>query len=345
MKTRSIIIAAIAMMAIVPTASAQKKIKEAFDDVFGIPDVSVVGQQSTSNGIDSNGITIESSIVTIYVKGQRPYRTVFDKLKKAFADESKNASSVIIEEGFEGVEMDSATVHDLGLRGHPMNIWREGAESILIGALNYNSSYRIANFEDKNHPGYRTCCAAEWYKTDEEPNLYKAQLVYVYGRKPESMLLGNNVRTTSYPSGDIIRRQLAELGVDTCLAVDVEPITFNPNFTFNTTPKDIPVDGDMASWMNKAMNNVKHLSNSDWHRFFGLLTQQMMDKVNKKSMEDMVVAAGIILDLCKNADQLDDDERHISATRLMDVGKHFDNDQYQYIHDLLMLGAKKLEKK
>ena len=59
----------------------------------------------------------------------------------------------------------------------------------------------------------------------------------------------------------------------------------------------------------------------------------------------MVVAAGLILDLCKNADPLDADEREISANRLTDVAQHyFDNDKHQYIYDLLMLGAKKLKK-
>ena len=89
---------------------------------------------------------------------------------------------------------------------------------------------------------------------------------------------------------------------------------------------------------------VSNLSNTDWHRFFGLLTQQMMDKVNKKSKEDLVVAAGIILDLCKNA-SLDDDERKIVANRLYQVAGCFDINEDLYIHDMLTLAAEKVQKK
>jgi hypothetical protein len=89
---------------------------------------------------------------------------------------------------------------------------------------------------------------------------------------------------------------------------------------------------------------VSHLSNADWHRFFGLLTQQMMDKVNKKSKEDLVVAAGIILDLCKNA-SLDDDERKMVVNRLNQMTGYFDSVEDEYIYDMLTLAAKKVEKK
>ena len=108
----------------------------------------------------------------------------------------------------------------------------------------------------------------------------------------------------------------------------------------DTVPTDIPFSGSVESWMSKALNNIKHLSNSDWHRFFGLLTEKMMDRNNKESAEDMVVAAGIVLDLCKNADELDEDERAVSARRLERVANALKGNQYVY--DLLMLGAKKL---
>ena len=334
MKTKSIIIAVIASLSCLPTALAQKKIKDAFADVVKMDGVTVTGEKKLASTIDPNRMTAESSIVNIKVQGKKAYHAVFDKLKEAFDDEGKNASSVVTEAGFEGVEMDSAVVQGLGLRGHPMNIWREDAASILVGTMQHNSSYRIANFEDQEHPDYRTCYAAEWCKTNV-PDIYTAQLVYVYGRKPESML--------NYPNGqsDIIRKQLDELGVkvDTCFTWS------GTNFSFNNAPRDIPYTGSVSDWMNKAMENVKHLSNSDWHRFFGLLTQKMMDKANKESMEDLIVAAGIILDLCKNAEQLDDEERRISSNRLLEVALHFDSDKHQYIHDLLTLGAQKLEKK
>ena len=96
--------------------------------------------------------------------------------------------------------------------------------------------------------------------------------------------------------------------------------------------------------MTLAMNHVKHLSASDWHRFFGILTQNMMERAKKESGEDLIVAAGLVLDLCKNASQLDAEERRISAKRLTDVAEHyFNGDKLQYVYDLLMLGAKILK--
>ena len=351
MKTKSIIFA-VALLTIAPTASAQKKIKETFADIEKFDGVTKVGEQNTSRSIDSIGVTCESSIVTLMVK-KNYYNAVFDKLKKAFESESKNATMTEIETAGERPDFDPIAAQMLGLR-RQWSVWREGAESVIVGGMG-NSSYIIANFDDKKHPDYRTCCAAEWTGS-ANPDVYKAQLVYVYGRKPEATQSDSRILkyngTVTYPynglSDDVKKRlndfnltssqdvvkQLEEmrqrhlvLGVDTCVA----------------EPQDIPLESNLDQWMQKAINNVKHLSNSDWHRFFGLLTQQMIDKADKKSMDDLVVAAGIILDLCKSADQLDKDEREVSARRLEDVSEHyFTNDKYQYIYDLLMLGAKKL---
>ena len=111
------------------------------------------------------------------------------------------------------------------------------------------------------------------------------------------------------------------------------------------SPTDIPFDGNMDSWMALVMQRgVSNLSNADWHRFFGLLTQQMMDKGNKESKEDLIVSAGLILDLCKNA-PLDDDERKVAANRLLQVSEYFDDDKNQYVFDMIELARKNVEKK
>ena len=349
MKTTGIIIA-VALLAIAPTASAQKKIKEAFADIEKYDGVTKTGEQNTSRYVDTLGITCESSIVTILVKKDY-YGAVFDKLNKAFESESTNATMTETESARERPDFDPMAAQMLGQRKQ-WSVWREEAEPVLIGGMG-NSSYVIANFDDKKHPGYRTCCAAEWSKT-AYPDVYKAQLVYVYGRKPDNYLSRNIYGTvTPNPSMQMPnawKNRLEELRTDT-MFIDSLPrnifgYALSRKLAKSMSPSDIPYNGDMNSWMNEAMNNIKHLSNSDWHRFFGLLTQKMIDRSNKESAEDMVVAAGIVLDLCKNADQLDDDEREISARRLEDIAQHsFDNDKTQYIYDLLMLGAKKLEKK
>ena len=330
MKAKSIIIAAIVMMAIVPTASAQEQIKKAFQEVTDeLAGVTKVGEHNTAK-VDANGIAIESKVITVKVE-RRYQHSVSETLRDAFRNEASKTSMFEEETGNEKLELDSALVHDLGLR-RQWSIYRDGDEAVLIGSMK-NSTYYIANFNDKKHKGYRTCYAAEWSNADD-PDVYTAKLVYVYGQQPKtahgiaSVEPINIMGTASRPdvlAEDIFKKQLED--------------------AFGHQKEDIPFNGNTETWMSLAMQRgVSHLSNADWHRFFGLLTQQMMDKVNKKSKEDLVVAAGIILDLCKNA-SLDDDERKIVANRLYQVAGCFDINEDLYIHDMLTLAAKKVEKK
>ena len=307
MKAKSIIIAAIVLMAIVPTASAQEQIKKAFQEVTDeLAGVTKVGEHNTAK-VDANGIAIESKVITVKVE-RRYQHSVSETLRDAFRNEAS-----------------SALVHDLGLR-RQWSIYRDGDEAVLIGSMK-NSTYYIANFNDKKHKGYRTCYAAEWSNADN-PDVYTAKLVYVYGQQPpgSSGIAKvdplNIIGIASRPDvlgEDIFKKQLGD--------------------AFGHQKEDIPFNGNTETWMSLAMQRgVSHLSNAD-----GLLTQQMMDKVNKKSKEDLVVAAGIILDLCKNA-SLDDDERKIVANRLYQVAGCFDSDEDLYIHDMLTLAAKKVQK-
>jgi hypothetical protein len=373
MKAKRMIIAAIVLPALVSTASAQKQIKEAFADVEKYSGVTKTGEQTTSI-VDANGITVESSVVTIRVKGRDYYQAVFDKVKDAFDKEGRNASWAVVETGLEGMGVDSATIHDLDLDRKLWSVWRENAEPVLVGNMK-NSTYRLQNFDDKRHPDYRTCIAAEWSNADT-PDVYKAQLVYVYGRKPDSTFgekpkrsvsIMRSIRRSPIPANAPTRslsdaiewsRQWNIPDVDSLMqhqwnSPDVDSLmrsispTLHQSYRLqpNTAAQNIPFDGDKDKWMALAMQRgVSGLSHGDWHRFFGLLTQKMMDRANKESKEDLVVAASLILDLCKNADQLDADEREISARRLEDVADHHFDDN-QYVHDLLMLGAKKLQKK
>ena len=361
MKAKSIIIAAVAMMAIVPTASAQEQIKKAFQEITDeLAGVTKVGEHNTAK-VDANGIAIESKVITIKVE-RRYQHSVSETLKDAFRNEASKTSMFEEETGNEKLELDSALVHDLGLR-RMWSIWRDDDDAVLIGSMK-NSTYYIANFNDKKHKGYRTCYAAEWSNADN-PEVYTAKLVYVYGRKPQNetsqthyfgtatfnphgtVTLHSNIPYPNLPTN--LREQLQGLRnlPDSLFTVRVDRLDdFENGFFGNGKPQDIPLDGDLNEWMAKATNNVSHLSNSDWHRFFGLMTQKMIDRANKESAEDLVVAAGIVLNLCKNANQLDADEREVSARRLEDVAEHyFTSDKHQYIYDLLMLGAKKLQKK
>ncbi len=330
MKAKSIIIAAIVLMAIVPTASAQEQIKKAFQEVTDeLAGVTKVGEHNTAK-VDTNGIAIESKVITVKVE-RRYQHSVSETLRDAFRNEASKTSMFEEEMGGEKLKLDSALVHDLGLR-RMWSIWRDEDDAVLIGSMK-NSTYYIANFNDKKHKGYRACYAAEWSNADN-PEVYTVKLVYVYGQQPKtahgiaSVGPPNHFATVSMPDvlgEDIFKKQLED--------------------AFGHQKEDIPFDGNKDSWMALALQRgVSNLSNTDWHRFFGLLTQQMMDKVNKKSKEDLVVAAGIILDLCKNA-SLDEDERKIVANRLYQVAECFDINEDSYIYDMLTLAARKVEKK
>ena len=329
MKAKSIIIAAIVLMAIVPTASAQEQIKKVFQEVTDeLAGVTKVGEHNTAK-VDANGIAIESKVITVKVE-RRYQHSVSETLRDAFRNEASKTSMFEEETGNEKFELDSALVHDLGLR-RQWSIYRDGDEAVLIGSMK-NSTYYIANFNDKKHKGYRTCYAAEWSNADN-PDFYTAKLVYVYGQQPKtahgiaSVDPINIMGIASRPdvlAEDIFKKQLGD--------------------AFGHQETDIPFNGNTETWMSLAMQRgVSHLSNADWHRFFGLLTQQMMDKAYKNAKEDMVVASGIILDLCKNA-SLDDDERKIVANRLYQVAGCFDINEDLYIHDMLTLAAKKVQK-
>ena len=331
MKAKSIIIVAIAMMAIVPTASAQEQIKKAFQEVTDeLAGVTKVGEHNTAK-VDANGIAIESKVITVKVE-RRYQHSVSETLRDAFRNEASKTSMYEEEAGNEKHKLDSALVHDLGLR-RMWSIWRDEDDAVLIGSMK-NSTYYIANFNDKKHKGYRTCYAAEWSNADD-PDVYTAKLVYVYGQQPKT---AHGIASVDY--------HLNIMGIASRPDVLGEDI-FKKQLedAFGHQKEDIPFNGNTETWMSLAMQRgVSHLSNADWHRFFGLLTQQMMDKVNKKSKEDLVVAAGIILDLCKNA-PLDDDERKVVANRLHHVADHFDINEDSYIYDMLTLAARKVEKK
>ena len=330
MKAKSIIIAAIVLMAIVPSASAQEEIKKAFLEVTDeLAGVTKVGEHNTTK-VDANGIAIESKVITVKVE-RRYQHSVSETLRDAFRNEASKTSMFEEETGNEKLELDSALVHDLGLR-RMWSIWRDEDDAVLIGSLK-NSTYYIANFNDKKHKGYRTCYAAEWSNADD-PDVYTVKLVYVYGQQPKT---AHGIASVDYPLNimgiasrpdvlgeDIFKKQLED--------------------AFGHQKEDIPFNGNTETWMSLAMQRgVSHLSNADWHRFFGLLTEKMMNKAYKNAKEDMVVAAGIILDLCKNA-SLDDDERKIVANRLYQVAGCFDSDEDLYIHDMLTLAARKVQK-
>lgn len=306
-------------------------ISRAFDKVVNAKGLKVSVSQSTQR---SNNVAKELTTIHDFTIGKQNFK-LLNNLQEAFQLDQANASTFYT--CFSPMQDSYRQQWEVKMR--------QGG-NYRIG-MKPNSSYAIATFDDPDTPGFRTVYAVEWWDTDD-PDLKQGVLLRSYGEKPSMA-----AHLPSQRFGNIDSQQLAM--ADSILAQlktdhpDMDKYFNGKNFMIikGIEPANIPMGkGGQGEWMEKAIDNIGHLSNGDWHKVFGLITQKMMDNAQKMSQEELVVAAGVVLDLCKNADQLDADEREISARRLSDIAqRYFDNDQHQYIYDLLMLGAKKLEKK
>lgn len=355
MNTRKFIIMVAVLLAFSPAASAQQQIQDLFREITAGKEHGFVAERRSTYVNDTTGIKSESRMVIVNLN--RQHLDILDRLKAAFASEGQHATlnySHIIDDA-------SGSLQPIARQR--FSIWCEGMPPVIIGAIR-NSNFLIVSFDDKNHPGYRTCLAAEWSNTesDETP---QAMIVDVYGRKQEAQTVTsslsangtmswqeftNNLLSNSKTSDDI-KQRLAEIDQwRDSLASNID--IPNPSLSDYTAKfsnfndvlqNNIPTQGGKKyDWMQQASNNDIHLDASDWLRFFGLMTHHMLERKDDDSYENLVVAAGIILELCKNATPLDADERAISARRLEQVAANFKD---QYIHDILILGAKKLKGK
>ena len=334
MKTRNFILIAVTLMAMPSGALAQKQIKDMFQKISNYSGVKRIGQEN-STMVDTAGVTTECKVSVIEIGPG--YFGDCDLLRKAFESESSHASmfySYIVDHFADGGN---------GEQRKQWAVTREGQLPVIVGSMK-NSTYFIANFDDAEHPGYRACYAAEWSEADD-PDPRQLHLTYVYGRKPESHKSISNIITYSaradWPE---LEQRMGELSIipDSLFKGRFEELD---KYFPDRRPQDIPMkNGNTQEWMQQAIARVKHLSASDWHRFFGIMTQNMIDRAKRESKEDMVVAANLVLDLCKHADQLDDDERAVAARRLQQMN----NSEIiadAYVRDLLQLGYKKLTKK
>ena len=344
MNTRKFIIMVAVLLAFAPAASAQQQIQDLFREITAGKEHGFVAERRSTYVNDTTGIKSESRMVIVNLN--RQHLDILDRLKAAFASEGRHATlnySHII---------DDASGNLPPTTRQRFSIWCEGMPPVIIGAIR-NSNFLIVSFDDKNHPGYRTCLAAEWSNTDSDETP-QAMIVDVYGRKQEaqtvtSSLSANGTMSWQEFTNNLLSNSKTSDGRDS-LASNIDiPNPSLSDFTakfsnFNDVlQNNIPTQGEKKyDWMQQASNNDIHLDASDWLRFFGLMTHQMLERKDDDSYENLVVAAGVILELCKNATPLDADERAISARRLEQVAANFKD---QYIHDILILGAKKLKGK
>ena len=361
--TVKLIINAFAVLTVSLSASAQKEnaIDHVFERIIVTKGVTHTVNQSIERDDNSN-MTSQTKIIEITVG--EPNFKLFEQLTNAFNAESDKA-------------MFFTSYHPMDKKSalQRCEITQKNGQNIVLGETP-NSNYLVMTFSDKSNPDYRTAYAAEWWDTDDK-NIRQGRLIRSYGEKPQtqrSVSIQRSFRRSPIPANaptrslsnvfelnrqwnlpdsvtiDNIMKRFDNLDFSTMKSEDFDnwmkqAQQLQKAYGSNGNQTDLPFDGNKDTWMALAMQRgVSNLSTADWHRFFGLLTEKMMDKVNKGSKEDLVVSAGIILDLCKNA-PLDDDERQVAANRLIQVSDAFDDDKDQYIYDMIMLAKKKVEKK
>lgn len=336
----------ILLLMLVPVlANAQKHIQDAFEKIE--KSTSILPSVSTSEEHDSNGRAISETRYVGFKVGSL-----------------KNGLTNILQDAFEKDKGKAKTAFINTSPDAPRNhyqIVQKNSPAIILGNKP-NSSYLILTFPDKDHPGYRFAYAAEWWDANDpdDTNINEGFLVVAYGETPKaqtgfspSFNMGNilNVDTAFYRMlpdtswvGNMERiRELPKMEWPGIVIKDGPSLHWDKDsqqFKMTQTDgkaQDLPSTGSKGEWMANAIDHVEHLSNKDWHRLFGLITQKMIDKDNTE--DDLIVAAGIILQLCKNAESLDEDEKGVCIVRLKNIAENFND---TYVGDLLMLSARKL---
>jgi len=338
MKTTKLFI--VALLALPLGAQAQSRLEAVFQKIANAKGIEL----STSHNImkDEKNPNVNAESTVIYdVRIGRPNFNLLHDLQEAFRQETEAATLYTCFNPFEGSTRQQWSIQT-----------KQGSD-IRVGQ-HPNSSYAVAvYFQKLNETTYsnnRIVFAAEWWDTDDK-NIKQARLIRSFGEKPQ-----RTMRTTlSYTNG-----QLSQVhpSVDSLFSSYFTRIPSQDNqtlghvvYAYNKLAADsvvnIPFDPqNKNAWANIAMRNIGRLSNSDWHRLFGLLTEQAIGyshRTDTKGKEELLVAVGLILDLCKNA-PLDDEERNICGRRLDKV--HFElGVENAYARDMLRLSKQRLFQK
>ena len=303
-------------------------ISKAFDKVLntkGISHSTIRYEQRE----DTGGVEEKTVIYNITV-GRANFK-VFEELEKAFLAEEDCKTSVYTCFG---------PLEDSYRQQCVVKLKRGGDFRVGQKA---GSSYATATFNDPKRKGYRLVYTAEWWDADDK-DIRKGVLLASYGEKPS---------TQSYSAtAEWGKSLIDQLGKDKKWGtagtdmIDVQQYMNQVDSIMKIHYPDKKADfaTDPQGWMRQAMSNPANLNRSDWMRLFGMLTQKMIDRADKESTEDLVVAAGILLDMCEDTVDLDKDEKDICAARLKDVATQLQS-RSQYVYDLLMLAAKRLQKK
>ncbi len=307
--------------------SQEVRIQQAFEQIANAKGI----EHSVNNYMERDEKAFDKVLEETEIHNFRIGRANFkllDKLQEVFTSLESNIRLLSIYTDFNPIEYSTRQKWNI----------KTNKDAIIIGARP-RSSYAIAVYQDSRNKDFRTVYAVEWWDTDDK-DIRQGILVRTYGEKVQKRdgdinmgalsLFNNEEARKTYEAW---RQQLQNgQGIISGMA-DSTSIPFDRK--------------SLKEWMNKAINGIGHLESDDWLRIFGLLTQQIQDatKDNSKSMttEELVVASGLVLQLCKNA-PIDEDEVEMCCKRLNSVAIWASTHRSTYVGDTLRLAAKRLRK-
>lgn len=328
-------------------SKAQTEIYNLFQEILNINNIELQNINNIKTSVTDNLSEFDKTkIIDMYV-GQEQ-RGIFDYIKQTF--ESERDSAYIIWTRFDPISGQNTN-----------NIWRiqRGlGEDILVGQKK-NTSYIIMCFKDPQNADYRTVYSAEWWET-RDPNYYQGRLVYSYGKKPvlqtrrdirfnlpedlniDSLFIRHN-SLDSIGTDSIFRQYFSDFSDNNFGDKNLKLFRLPRQMISSSAAENISVNEDLNSWANKAIQHINKLSPSEWLRLFGLITEDIRQNCKENRNRDLIVAAGLVLDLCKNVpSKLDEDERELCCHRLRKIADSLKNEN-EYVHDILIVSANKLE--
>lgn len=330
----------IALMALPTAMMAQEPdIQHVFDKIIntkGITHSDTRYVERGDDGTSADGDITESTVIHEIGVGRYNFG-LFNELEEAFQNGYFPTTPITVYTCFNPME---------GSTRQQWAIMTKRGNDIRIGQHD-GSSYAIVVMPDDDNPKFRTVYAAEWWDTDDA-DIRQGRLVRSYGEKPTMQSYTAKAEWKDIQPWVKGSAKLADVQkymnmADSLLKIQMPSFSADSMMTLSILSHRADATKNPEEWMRQAISNATNLDGPDWMRLFGMLTQKMLDRADKESPEDLIVAAGIILDLCKNAEDVEKDEKEICVARLRDVAKQLQS-RSQYVYDLLMLGAKKLVK-
>ena len=335
----------VALLALPMGAQAQSRLETVFQKIANTKGIEV--SKSHNVVMDEKNPNRHAEATMIYdIRIGRPNFGLLKELQDAFEKENTAATLYTSFNPIEGSTRQQWSIHTK--QGNDLRVGQHA-----------NSSFAIAIFNEKlnetTFSNNRTVFAAEWWDTDDK-NIKQGRLIRSYGEKPnvgyqtQSSLSYSNIGKPQVLGSVMVHHPYVDSLLNSYM-VQI-PSSNQAYLTYNKLSADsvinIPFDPkNKNAWATIAMRNIGHLSNTDWHRLFGLLTEQVLGfshRIDSKSKEELMVAVGLILDLCKNA-PLDDDERDICARRLDKVAIELASGPGDfYSRDMIKLAKKRLLK-